>query len=656
MGKESLGAYVAARRKSLNLTQNDLAQALGYTNQAISKFESEGSLLSILVFPDLANILQCSLSDLLTRNPNPVLPKEAAKPFEPETFRKNLISLRQKAGYSQSQEARLLGVSARSVQNYESGSSYPSFASLEKLVDVTGVGIEDLFYGGATPVAAPVTPEPKPAPSNVIPRKKPFFFSRLVVMGTLLVGVAIAGCTAPLWGADLVAQNKYAGDSSAGSSSSSGTSSSYGDSSSSIGGSSSNDGGSSSTSSSSSNGSSSSSSGDSSSSGSSSNDSSSQGSSSSQGGSSSSSGSSSQGGGSSSSSSSSSSTPSDWLSPYLPGLKSFVLNDQFGNQDSSTLYTQESTFYLTTNGLDFLPTNANKYAVEYFFENAPAGVTIKVYDTSALYYTYRKIVVDPSVPKETSFTLRAKAYAVSHPEAPIYSNPISLITNDYSLADYDSDGYPGLKHVEVLIDGVSSLQPIGVGTHSVTLSTYPANYLKDHPNVTVKITCPNMNTNNATFDGKTLTLVEDGFLYEEIYGSFFVNFAYTNSNGIYCSFTVTRPLCYDGSASSQKDFFVLDGKCVGGDYAAGTYTLKCQSFAGVSPDFSDTDYQFKVTLSGSVIPEGLSVSYGGYHDPILLTVPAGLSKFGNFTLNGYLISRTDATQIITSANFWIYGV
>jgi transcriptional regulator with XRE-family HTH domain len=678
MGKESLGAYVATRRKALNFTQNDLARALGYSNQAISKFESEGSLLSIMVLPELANFLHLSFSDLVNRNPNPVPPSKPAEKFNPEAFRQNLISLRQKSGYSQSQEARLLGVSARSIQNYESGSSYPSFASLEKLVETFQVSIDDLFYPIAMVAPAEIAPkpasapEPTSAPKTINPHKKPFFFSRVPLMGALLAGSLIVACTVPAWGIGSVnAQNKLAG------ASSEGTSSNAGGSSSSSGSASNNPGASFSSFfssvSSSSNSSSSTGASSSSSSSSDSGTSSSSGSSSSQGGASSSptsssdsgasssSSSSSSQGGNSSSSSSSSSTPSDWLSPYLPGLTSFVLSDEFNVTDSSTLYNAENLFYLVTKGMDFTPANSSKYALEYSFENAPAGVQLTSYDNSAIYYTYRKVVVDPSVPKEVSFTLRAKAYAIAHPEAPIYSNALTLTTNDYSLADYDSNYFPGLKRVDVLVDGVSSLAPVGLGTHQFSLSTYPANYLRDHSTTTVKLSSSWEGNCNVTTSGDTFTVADHVPLNDLINDS--VNVIFTNSvAGNWHFFNVIRPLIFDGghtevSALGRPNFLLLDGNHVGGDYAAGTYTLKTQAFSWVTPAFNDTDYLFKVAFdSGSLPPDGLSVSYGGFNDPITLTVPAGLRKDTPYILNGYLIKRSDAKEVITSANFSVFGI
>ena len=44
MDGEKIGAFVAARRKALDMTQQQLADALGVTNKAVSKWERGVSL------------------------------------------------------------------------------------------------------------------------------------------------------------------------------------------------------------------------------------------------------------------------------------------------------------------------------------------------------------------------------------------------------------------------------------------------------------------------------------------------------------------------------------------------------------------------------------------------------------------------------------
>ena len=44
MDQNKIGKFIAERRKSLNMTQKDLAEKLGVTDRAVSKWETGGSL------------------------------------------------------------------------------------------------------------------------------------------------------------------------------------------------------------------------------------------------------------------------------------------------------------------------------------------------------------------------------------------------------------------------------------------------------------------------------------------------------------------------------------------------------------------------------------------------------------------------------------
>lgn len=146
MSQESLGSYVMTRRKASSLKQSDLANALGYTSQAISKFESGESQIALEVLPKLANLLSLSLDDLLTHNPNPE-PLRAKNPdFSLSQVKANLIALRANALLSQEQEAEALGVSKRSIVSYEQGISYPSFYCLEALLAFYHIAPSSFFY------------------------------------------------------------------------------------------------------------------------------------------------------------------------------------------------------------------------------------------------------------------------------------------------------------------------------------------------------------------------------------------------------------------------------------------------------------------------------------------------------------------------------
>ncbi len=64
---QSLGKNIAANRKRLGLTQDQLAEQLGVTPQAVSKWENDQSCPDIATLPRLAEIFSISTDELLGR-------------------------------------------------------------------------------------------------------------------------------------------------------------------------------------------------------------------------------------------------------------------------------------------------------------------------------------------------------------------------------------------------------------------------------------------------------------------------------------------------------------------------------------------------------------------------------------------------------------
>ena len=67
--EQTLGKRISANRKRLGLTQDQLAEKLGVTAQAVSKWENDQSCPDIAILPVLAEIFGISIDALLGREP-----------------------------------------------------------------------------------------------------------------------------------------------------------------------------------------------------------------------------------------------------------------------------------------------------------------------------------------------------------------------------------------------------------------------------------------------------------------------------------------------------------------------------------------------------------------------------------------------------------
>lgn len=65
MNQEKIGKFIANCRKKLNITQQDLANKLGVTDKAVSKWENGRSLMDISLLKPLSEILQVSIIELI---------------------------------------------------------------------------------------------------------------------------------------------------------------------------------------------------------------------------------------------------------------------------------------------------------------------------------------------------------------------------------------------------------------------------------------------------------------------------------------------------------------------------------------------------------------------------------------------------------------
>ena len=89
MMNESIGNRISKFRKAKGLTQEALANLMGVSSQAVSKWETDASCPDITALPQLCRILGITADELLTGKTNEVklLPAEERKSLDQLTLR-----------------------------------------------------------------------------------------------------------------------------------------------------------------------------------------------------------------------------------------------------------------------------------------------------------------------------------------------------------------------------------------------------------------------------------------------------------------------------------------------------------------------------------------------------------------------------------------
>ena len=86
----TFGEKLAELRRAKNLKQDDIAEALGVTPQAVSKWENDASCPDIMSLPALADILGVTVNDLFEQEEIPqtrYLPPDKRKSFDEMVLR-----------------------------------------------------------------------------------------------------------------------------------------------------------------------------------------------------------------------------------------------------------------------------------------------------------------------------------------------------------------------------------------------------------------------------------------------------------------------------------------------------------------------------------------------------------------------------------------
>ena len=66
MDQKKIGSFISTRRRDMGMTQSQLAEKLGITDKAVSKWETGKSMPDLSLFHPLCDLLQITLNELLS--------------------------------------------------------------------------------------------------------------------------------------------------------------------------------------------------------------------------------------------------------------------------------------------------------------------------------------------------------------------------------------------------------------------------------------------------------------------------------------------------------------------------------------------------------------------------------------------------------------
>ena len=131
---QSLGKRIIANRKRVGFTQEQLADRLGVTAQAVSKWENDQSCPDIAMLPKLAELFGITIDELLGVTPNP----DTAQP-EPEVHEGEVVD-DAACAEDDSAESEGLHINSRDFDiNFGSGSKRGSLGLAVLVLTVGGL-------------------------------------------------------------------------------------------------------------------------------------------------------------------------------------------------------------------------------------------------------------------------------------------------------------------------------------------------------------------------------------------------------------------------------------------------------------------------------------------------------------------------------------
>ena len=152
-----IGSFLAYRRKQLGLSFSDVGSAIGYTPQAIYRYEKGIVKIDLSLVDSFCKVLNLSAEAFFEMDTEKITPYQNEK-FSQDAFCSLLQSELSKEPGIVSKIAAQLSISPSRVEKWSSGDALPSVDYFVLMSDVLGYKPADLYLGRAKQIAIPPKP------------------------------------------------------------------------------------------------------------------------------------------------------------------------------------------------------------------------------------------------------------------------------------------------------------------------------------------------------------------------------------------------------------------------------------------------------------------------------------------------------------------
>lgn len=187
---KSFGSFLLTRRIKQNLSQQEIADILGYTSQTISNFERDKAFPDLSIWSKYAETLNVDLSSFIMAKEAKINNLCSSLKFDKDKFAKNLKYLRKKNNLTQKDLAKLIQVNNKTIMSYENGKSFPSLSSFIKLCNLYKLKADELYFV--------IKLDDSNARNKPIKKKRifvPIVLPIIIVTSVSAVGVGVATAT-----------------------------------------------------------------------------------------------------------------------------------------------------------------------------------------------------------------------------------------------------------------------------------------------------------------------------------------------------------------------------------------------------------------------------------------------------------------------------